>query len=65
MRAAASHEAVVDKFIGDGALLLLGVPNPHSDDCARAIACAPICLRSSISGIVHATYPYRNRHPYR
>jgi adenylate cyclase len=40
MRAARTYGGVVDKFIGDGALLVFGVPEPQSDDCARAIACA-------------------------
>lgn len=40
MRAAAASGGVVDKFIGDGALIVFGIPQPKSDDCARAIACA-------------------------
>lgn len=40
MRAAESFDGVVDKFIGDGALLVFGIPEPKSDDCSRAIACA-------------------------
>ncbi|MDK1491193.1 adenylate/guanylate cyclase domain-containing protein [Sinorhizobium sp. 7-81] len=40
MRAAEEFGGVVDKFIGDGALLVFGIPEPQSDDCARAIACA-------------------------
>ncbi|MBB4345556.1 adenylate/guanylate cyclase domain-containing protein [Rhizobium leguminosarum] len=38
--AAEAFGGVVDKFIGDGALLVFGVPDPQSDDCTRAIACA-------------------------
>lgn len=38
--AADAFGGVVDKFIGDGALLVFGVPDPQSDDCTRAIACA-------------------------
>ncbi|WP_455274132.1 adenylate/guanylate cyclase domain-containing protein [Rhizobium herbae] len=38
--AAEAFGGVVDKFIGDGALLVFGIPNPQSDDCTRAIACA-------------------------
>jgi adenylate cyclase len=40
MRAAAAHEGVIDKFIGDGALILFGVPAPRGDEPARALACA-------------------------
>jgi adenylate cyclase len=40
MRAAEAHGGVVDKFIGDGALVVFGVPEPRDDDCVRAIACA-------------------------
>lgn len=40
MRATEAFGGVVDKFIGDGALLVFGIPEPQSDDCARAIACA-------------------------
>jgi len=40
MRAAEQYGGVVDKFVGDGALLVFGVPEPQGDDCARAMACA-------------------------
>ncbi len=40
MRAASIHGGVVDKFIGDGALLAFGVPEPKPDDATRALACA-------------------------
>lgn len=40
MRATEAFGGVVDKFIGDGALVVFGIPEPQSDDCARAIACA-------------------------
>ena len=46
MDAAADHGAVVDKFVGDGALLVFGVPEPRSDDSACAIACAHQLLAS-------------------
>ena len=39
-RAAAKHGGVIDKFIGDGALVVFGVPNPDPTDAARALACA-------------------------
>jgi adenylate cyclase len=40
MRAAEVYGGVVDKFIGDGALVVFGVPEPQADDPARALACA-------------------------
>ena len=39
MRAAARHGGVVDKFLGDGALILFGVPAENPTDAARALAC--------------------------
>jgi adenylate cyclase len=36
----ARHEGIVDKFIGDGVLIVFGVLHPRSDDAARAIRCA-------------------------
>lgn len=44
MRAAAQHGGVIDKFIGDGALILFGVPNEGQDDTARALACGRTLL---------------------
>lgn len=40
MSAASRHGGLVDKFLGDGALLLFGVPDEGGDDPARALACA-------------------------
>lgn len=40
MRAAQRHGGIVDKFMGDGALLVFGVPEPADDDAGRAILCA-------------------------
>jgi adenylate cyclase len=40
MRAAEAYGGVVDKFIGDGALVIFGVPEPRADDPGRALACA-------------------------
>jgi adenylate cyclase len=44
MRAASQHGGVVDKFIGDGALVVFGLPDPRPDDAARALACARMLL---------------------
>ena len=40
MRAAEEHGGVVDKFIGDGALLVFGVPAIKGNESHRAISCA-------------------------
>ena len=45
LAAAVATGGVVDKFIGDGALILFGVPDPRADDPARALACARELLR--------------------
>ncbi|NYZ14616.1 adenylate/guanylate cyclase domain-containing protein [Azospirillum sp. RWY-5-1] len=39
-RAAECTDGVIDKFVGDGAMLVFGVPDPRPDDAARALACA-------------------------
>jgi adenylate cyclase len=45
MQAAQAHGGIVDKFIGDGALLIFGVPEPEPDDAKRAIGCAKEIVR--------------------
>ena len=45
LRAADVTGGVVDKFVGDGALILFGVPEPRADDPARALACARQLMR--------------------
>lgn len=42
--AAERHGGIVDKFIGDGAFLVFGIPDPRDDDAKRAIACAKTIL---------------------
>ncbi|QIG52244.1 adenylate/guanylate cyclase domain-containing protein [Nordella sp. HKS 07] len=42
--AAEQHGGIVDKFIGDGAFLVFGIPEPREDDARRAIACAKTIL---------------------
>jgi adenylate cyclase len=39
-RAALDHRGTIDKFVGDGALVVFGVPAGGPADAARAIACA-------------------------
>ena len=39
-KAAHAHGGIIDKFIGDGALIVFGVPEPRPDDAARALAFA-------------------------
>ena len=34
-----AHGGLVDKYIGDGAMILFGLPEPKLDDAARALAC--------------------------
>jgi adenylate cyclase len=36
----AAHGGIVAQFLGDGALVLWGLPHPREDDPARALACA-------------------------
>jgi adenylate cyclase len=45
LRAAARHGGVIDKFTGDGALVLFGVPNGGEDDALRALDCGRTLLR--------------------
>ncbi|ACL58373.1 adenylate/guanylate cyclase domain-containing protein [Methylobacterium nodulans] len=40
-----THRGFVDKFIGDGALILFGVPDEGGDDAARALAFAHDLVR--------------------
>ncbi|WP_157961307.1 adenylate/guanylate cyclase domain-containing protein [Microvirga flavescens] len=44
-RAVTQSGGVIDKFIGDGALVLFGVPSGSPSDAARALSCAHLLLR--------------------
>ncbi|WP_162820211.1 adenylate/guanylate cyclase domain-containing protein [Microvirga calopogonii] len=44
LRAASRHGGVIDKFTGDGALILFGVPGAREDDASRALACGRTLL---------------------
>jgi adenylate cyclase len=35
-----AHEGLIEKFTGDGALIVFGVPEPRPDDARRGLACA-------------------------
>ncbi|WP_134500854.1 adenylate/guanylate cyclase domain-containing protein [Microvirga pakistanensis] len=45
LRAASRHGGVIDKFTGDGALILFGVPGARDGDAGRALACGRTLLR--------------------
>lgn len=44
LRAASRHGGVIDKFTGDGALILFGVPGAQEGDARRALACGRTLL---------------------
>ncbi|MBF9197494.1 adenylate/guanylate cyclase domain-containing protein [Microvirga terrestris] len=44
LRAASRHGGVIDKFTGDGALILFGVPGARDGDARRALACGRTLL---------------------
>jgi adenylate cyclase len=44
IRAAGECGGMIDKFTGDGALVLFGVPTPSPSDAARALNCAHVLL---------------------
>jgi adenylate cyclase len=44
-RAVKTYPGVIDKFIGDGALIVFGVPEPQPDDAERAVRCGREIVR--------------------
>jgi adenylate cyclase len=48
-RAARDHGGTIDKFIGDGASITFGIPEPGSADALDAVLCAR-CLADDIDG---------------
>lgn len=44
LAAARAHGGVVDKFVGDNAILVFGVPEAGADDAGRTVACARALL---------------------
>jgi adenylate cyclase len=44
-RAARAFPGVIDKFIGDGAMIIFGVPAPGPDDAGRAVNCGREIIR--------------------
>ncbi|SEF07677.1 adenylate cyclase [Rhizobiales bacterium GAS188] len=47
---ATRHEGIVDKFIGDSAMLVFGLPSPRPDDARRALNCALALLAGTPGG---------------
>lgn len=43
--AVARHRGVLDKFMGDGAMVIFGLPQPGMEDAANALACARTLAR--------------------
>jgi adenylate cyclase len=42
---ARAHGGIVDKFVGDNAIIVMGVPDARPDDAARTLACGRDLLR--------------------
>jgi adenylate cyclase len=47
-RAVFANGGTLDKYLGDGALAVFGVPEPMADDATRALACA-VALHDSVA----------------
>jgi len=48
--AATRYAGVVDKFVGDSAMLVFGLPSPRPDDARRALNCALALLAGTPGG---------------
>jgi len=46
-RCAARHDGVITAFVGDGAMIVFGLPEPEPGDAASAIACGRMLLREA------------------
>ena len=46
---AVAHRAVIDAVVGDGVLLLYGVPSPRRDDTVRAVRAAAALQRAALA----------------
>jgi class 3 adenylate cyclase len=46
---AVAHRAVIDAVLGDGVLLLYGVPSPRRDDTVRAVRAAAALQRAALA----------------
>ncbi|OWV75164.1 adenylate cyclase [Rhizobium sp. R339] len=54
---ARAHGGAITSFMGDGAMILFGLPEPADDDAARAVACAVrLCDRTRAWLAVHAGF---------
>ncbi|OWV78829.1 adenylate cyclase [Rhizobium sp. R635] len=54
---ARAHGGAITSFMGDGAMILFGLPQPADDDAARAVACAvSLCDRTRTWLEVHAGF---------
>lgn len=49
-RAVARHNGVVEQFIGDGAMVIFGLPEPGPNDAASALACIDAVFAEVASG---------------
>lgn len=49
-RAAASQSGIVEQFVGDGAMIIFGLPEPGPDDAASALACIDALFAEVASG---------------
>ncbi len=64
-RSALAHRGVIEQFMGDGAMIIFGLPEPGADDAARALAAAQQLMTDlgdwNIDLKGHGTEPVRLR----